>query len=351
MQLWNTLNKEELEVQLKESGYKFVTVSFYQYAHIENPRLFRDHLFLMWSKLGVVGRTYVAKEGINAQMAVPSQNFNQFRDELYEIEFLNGIRLNIAVDDSEADFPFLKLKVKVRDKILADGLNDQTFDVTNIGIHLTAEEFNQLTDKEDTILIDFRNHYESEVGYFKGSVLPDVDTFRESLPMIEEAYLKGNEDKNIVMYCTGGIRCEKASAWFKHKGFTNVHQLEGGIIKYANDCKEKGIENKFIGKNFVFDERRGERITDDVIAVCHQCGDPADTHTNCENAACHLLFIQCEKCKSTFENCCSEECKEVSLLPLDEQKELRKGKEKSNMIFKKGRSEKLIYKANREKIN
>ena len=350
MQLWNTLSKEELEVQLKESGYKFLTVSFYQYAHIENPRLFRDHLFLMWSKLGVVGRTYVAKEGINAQMAIPSQNFNQFRDELYEIDFLNGIRLNIAVDDSEADFPFLKLKVKVREKILADGLNDETFDVTNKGIHLNAEEFNALTDKEDTILIDFRNHYESEVGHFKGSVLPDVDTFRESLPLIEEDYLKGNEDKNIVMYCTGGIRCEKASAWFKHKGFKNVHQLEGGIIKYANDCKEKGIENKFVGKNFVFDERRGERITDDIISVCHQCGEPADTHTNCENTACHLLFIQCDSCKAKHENCCSDECMEINRLPDDEQKALRKGVEKSNMIFKKGRSEKLTYKPNREKV-
>ncbi len=344
MQLWNTLNKEDLEIQLKASGHKFVTVSFYQYAHIENPRLFRDHLFLMWSKLNVVGRTYVAKEGINAQMAIPIQFFQQFRDELYEIDFLNGIRLNMAVDDAKVDFSFLKLKVKVRPKILADGLDDETFDVTNKGIHLNAEEFNDLTNNPETILIDFRNHYESEVGYFKGSILPDVDTFRESLPYIEETYLKGNEDKKIVMYCTGGIRCEKASAWFKHKGFENVHQLEGGIIKYANDCREKGIENKFIGKNFVFDERRGERISDDIVAVCHQCGSPADTHTNCLNEACHLLFIQCDTCKTNLENCCSTECMEVNRLPLEIQKELRKGQDKSNMIFKKGRSENILFK-------
>ena len=347
MQLWNTLNKEDLEKQLQESGHKFVTVSFYQYAHIENPRLFRDHLFLMWSKLKVVGRTYVAKEGINAQMAIPIDYFQQFRDQLYEIDFLNGIRLNIAVDDAKVDFSFLKLKVKVRTKILADGLDDESFDVTNKGIHLDAKEFNELTNNPDTILIDFRNHYESEVGYFKGSILPDVDTFRESLPFIEETYLKGNEDKKIVMYCTGGIRCEKASAWFKHRGFENVHQLEGGIIKYANDCREKGIENKFIGKNFVFDERRGERISDDIVAVCHQCGSPADTHTNCLNEACHLLFIQCDDCKSKLENCCSTECMEVNRLPLDVQKELRKGQDKSNMIFKKGRSEKILFKVNK----
>ncbi len=345
MQLWNTLSKEELVKQLNESGLNFITVSFYQYAQIENTSLFRDHLFLQWTKLNIVGRTYVAKEGINAQISVPVPHFEQFRDELHQISFLDGIRLNIAVEDGGVKHPFLKLKIKVRDKILADGLNDENFDVRNKGIHLNAEEFNKLTDDPNTILIDFRNHYESEVGYFKGAITPDVDTFRESLPIIEEQFLKGNEDKNIVMYCTGGIRCEKASAWYKHRGFKNVHQLEGGIIKYANDCKNLGIDNKFVGKNFVFDERRGERITDDIVSVCHQCGSPCDVHTNCVNDGCHLLFIQCDTCKSQFENCCSTECQDVIHLTEEEQKALRKGKEISNKIFKKGRSEKLKFKA------
>ncbi len=345
MQLWNTLSKDELVKQLNESGLNFITISFYQYAKIENPTEFRNQLFLNWSELNIVGRTYVAKEGINAQISVPVPHFEQFRDELYKIPFLDGIRLNIAVEDGGVKHPFLKLKIKVRDKILADGLKDQTFDVTNKGIHLNAEEFNKLTDDPNTILIDFRNHYESEVGYFKGAITPDVDTFRDSLPVIEDLYLKGNEDKNIVMYCTGGIRCEKASAWYKHRGFKNVHQLEGGIIKYANDCKDLGIENKFIGKNFVFDERRGERITEDIIAQCHQCGEPCDVHTNCVNDGCHLLFIQCDNCKSMFDNCCSEECQHIFHLPLEEQKALRKGKDVSNKIFKKGRSEKLKFKS------
>ena len=287
------------------------------------------------------------EEGINAQIAVPVESLIEFREKLYEIDFLNGIRLNYAVDDAEAEFPFLKLKIKVRNKILADGLNDETFDVTNTGKHLNAKEFNELTNASDTLLIDFRNHYESEVGYFKGAIRPDVDTFRDSLPHIEETILKGNNDKNIVMYCTGGIRCEKASAYFKHKGFKNVHQLEGGIIKYANDTKNDGIENKFVGKNFVFDERRGERITEDIVSVCHQCGNPADTHTNCLNNACHLLFIQCDSCKKSLENCCSEDCQRVFNLPEEDQKELRKGIENSNQIFKKGRSEHLKYKSNK----
>ena len=239
MQLWNKLNKEELAHQLRNIGHEYVTISFYTYAKIANPSLFRDHLFVMWSKLDVVGRTYVAHEGINSQIAVPTKVLPEFREQLYNIDFLNGIRLNYAVDEAEAEFPFLKLKIKVRNKILADGLNDETFDVTNKGKHLNAEEFNKLTNDPETMLIDFRNHYESEVGHFKGAILPDVDTFRDSLPHIEETILKGNEDKNIVMYCTGGIRCEKASAYFKHKGFKNVHQLEGASLNTHTMPKSK----------------------------------------------------------------------------------------------------------------
>lgn len=350
MQLWNTYSKEELEQKLRDAGYDFVTISFYKYHRIPNPQVFRDYLYQLLDKHNVVGRIYVATEGINAQISVPTNNFNLFKDDLYSIDFLNEVRLNVAVEEEGAEFPFLKLKVKVRNKILADGLNDETFDVTNIGKHLKAEEFNALTNDPNTILIDFRNHYEHEVGHFDGAILPDVDTFRESLPLIEDTYLKGNEDKNIVMYCTGGIRCEKASAWFKHRGFKNVHQLEGGIIKYANECRELGLKNKFIGKNFVFDERRGERVSDDVIATCHQCGAPADTHTNCANEACHLLFIQCEECKTNFENCCSNACKEITHLPIEEQRALRKGLNNSNKIFKKGRAEHLRQRIEAEKL-
>ncbi len=346
MQLWNTLSKEDLVKSLQEAGHSFVTISFYKYAKIANPALFRDYLYQLLAKSTVLGRIYVANEGINAQISVPTENINQFRTDLYSIDFLNDVRLNFAVEETEAEFSFLKLKIKVRSKILADGLTDETFDVTNIGKHLNAEEFNELTQDPNTILVDFRNHYEHEVGHFKNAILPDVDTFRESLPIIEDLYLKNNEEKNIVMYCTGGIRCEKASAYFKHKGFKNVHQLEGGIIKYANDCKEKGLENRFIGKNFVFDERRGERITEDVVAKCHQCGTPADVHTNCANEACHLLFIQCESCKSKFKDCCSNTCMEVNALSIEEQRELRKGTSNSNKIFKKGRAQHLLQQNN-----
>ena len=221
--------------------------------------------------MGVFGRTYVSDEGINAQISVTKENFETFRDHLFSISFLDGIRLNVAIEDDGKSF--YKLIIKVRKKIVADGLDDSSFDVTKCGKHLSAHEFNELTDQDDTILIDMRNHYESEVGHFEGAWCPDVDTFREEISLVEKE-LEGHEDKNIVMYCTGGIRCEKASAWLKHQGFENVHQLNGGIIEYARQVENQGLDNKFIGKNFVFDERMGERISDEVIAVCHQCGSP-----------------------------------------------------------------------------
>lgn len=319
-----------------------ITISFYKYAKIGNPKILRNHLYQEWEKLDVLGRIYVAFEGINAQLSIPSQNLDDLRAQLNTISFLENIRLNEAVEQD--DNSFLKLKVKVRDKIVADGLNDDTFDVTNKGIHVDAIKFNELIEEESTILVDMRNHYETEIGHFKNAITPDVDTFRDSLPLIEEDLSSYKDDKKLVMYCTGGIRCEKASAYFKHKGYKNVFQLDGGIINYTKQVEQENLENKFIGKNFVFDHRRGERISEDVIARCHQCGAPYDTHTNCANEACHLLFIQCEVCQERMNKCCSEACKEVNDLSSEEQKSLRRGKKASNKIFKKGRSEALKFK-------
>ena len=342
MQLYNTLSAKERAELIEQAGKDRLTISFYAYAKIGNPEILRNHLFLVWNELDVLGRIYVAHEGINAQLSIPADNFNKFKEHLDTISFLEDVRLNIAVEQN--NFAFLKLKVKVRDKIVADGLNDDTFDVTNKGIHVDAQKFNELIEDENTILVDMRNHYESEIGHFKNAITPDVDTFRESLDIIEEDLKDHKEDKNLVMYCTGGIRCEKASAYYKHKGFKNVYQLEGGIINYVRQINEKGLDNKFRGKNFVFDERRSERISDDVIAHCHQCGKPADLHTNCANEACHLLFIQCEECKEKMENCCSTNCMEINRMPYEEQKALRKGQGNSNDIFKKGRADHLPFK-------
>jgi UPF0176 protein len=342
MQLYNNLSAKERAELIEQAGKERLTISFYQYAKIGNPEIFRNHMFLAWNEMDVLGRIYVAHEGINAQLSIPADHFQKFKNHLDSISFLENVRLNIAIEHD--NFAFLKLKVKVREKIVADGLNDETFDVTNKGIHVGAKQFNQLIEDPETILLDMRNHYESEIGHFKNAITPDVDTFRESLTIIEEDLKEHKEDKKLVMYCTGGIRCEKASAYYKHKGFKQVYQLEGGIINYVRQVESQGLENKFIGKNFVFDERRSERISEDVIAHCHQCGKPADLHTNCANEACHLLFIQCDDCKEKMENCCSTTCMEIHRLPFEEQKTLRKGQGNSNDIFKKGRTDHLPYK-------
>jgi UPF0176 protein len=346
MQLYNTLSAEERAALIEDSGKQRLTLSFYAYAHITEPKQFRDALFLAWNPLEVLGRIYVAKEGINAQLSLPADHFYAFKDHLDTISFLKDIRLNVAVEHD--DLSFLKLTIKVRDKIVADGLDDATFDVTNKGIHLGAADFNQMLEDPNTIVVDFRNHYESEIGHFRGALTPDVETFRESLPIIEEQLNNHKEDKNLLMYCTGGIRCEKASAFFKHKGFKNVYQLEGGIIEYTRQVKEEGLESKFIGKNFVFDGRLGERITDDILSQCHQCGTPCDNHTNCANEACHLLFIQCDECQASMHNTCSPECLTVIQLPEEEQKALRRGVMKGNMVFRKGKSDKLAFKQSGE---
>lgn len=342
MQLYNTLSAEERARLIDEAGQERLTLSFYAYAKIEDPKKFRDDLFIAWNALDALGRIYVATEGINAQMSVPAENFEAFRDTLEVYDFMKGIRLNVAVEQD--NHSFLKLTIKVRNKIVADGLNDETFDVTNKGIHLKAQEFNNMLKDPNTIVVDFRNHYESEVGHFKGAITPDVENFRESLPIINEQLQDFKEDKNLLMYCTGGIRCEKASAYFKHQGFKNVYQLEGGIIEYTRQIKEENIESKFIGKNFVFDHRLGERITDDIISQCHQCGKPCDNHTNCANDACHLLFIQCDECKAIMENTCSTECHEIIHLPEEEQIARRKGLQVGNKVFRKGKSEALKFK-------
>jgi UPF0176 protein len=332
--LYNRVNNDELKRRLLDSDEKRITLSFYQYHHLEDPRRFRDDLYQRWEQLGVFGRIYVAKEGINGQISVPERNIEAFKKDAYDISFLDGIRLNFAIEDDGKSF--YKLKIKVREKIVADGLNDTAFDVTKRGRPLSAEEFNRLAEQDDTIIVDMRNHYESEVGYFENALRPDVETFREALPLVEDM-LQDKKDNNIIMYCTGGIRCEKASAYYLHKGFKNVFMVEGGIIEYARQCEEKGLPNKFIGKNFVFDERMGERISEDVVAQCHQCGKPCDAHKNCANDACHILFIQCDECAQKYDDCCSKLCADFTLLPEEEQEKLKGKIEFNGTKFGKGR--------------
>lgn len=332
--LHNCISQKELKELLYKETESRTTVSFYQYASIPDPQAFRDILYLNLNGLKVFGRIYIAHEGINAQVSVPSSNFKLFKDYLYSIDFLKGIRINIAVDDDGKSF--WVLKIKVRNKIVADGIKDPDFSMEKKGKYVDALQFNELTEDPETVIVDMRNHYEYEVGHFENAIEIPSDTFRDQLPMAAEM-LQDKKNKNIIMYCTGGIRCEKASAYMLHKGYKNVFHLEGGIINYANKIKEQHIPNKFRGKNFVFDNRMGEKVGDEIISKCHRCGDVCDEHTNCRNDGCHLLFIQCKNCEKKYDGCCTEECQRVYNLPLEEQKELRKGKSNDAKIFNKSK--------------
>jgi UPF0176 protein len=339
--LHNRVSNEELKERLKNEPFKRTTISFYRYFPIQNPQHFRDDLYKTFNALQVFGRIYVAHEGINAQISVPAHNMDAFKAAIDAIDGLKDLRLNIAVEDPnglndelQQGKSFWVLKIKVREKIVADGIDDPSFSMEKKGKYVNAAEMNQLLNDPDTVVVDMRNHYEFEVGHFQNAVEIPSDTFREQLPMAVDM-LKGKEEKNIIMYCTGGIRCEKASAYMLHQGFDKVYHLEGGIINYAKQIKEQGLPARFIGKNFVFDDRLGERITEDVIAHCHQCGKPCDTHTNCKNDGCHLLFIQCADCAAEYNGCCSVECKDTIHLPKERQEAIRKGIDKGRNIFNK----------------
>src|SRR5882757_7910766 len=336
--LHNRVSQKELKERLYQETEPRTTLSFYRYFPVTHPQAFRDQLYTALNALKVFGRIYVAHEGINAQINVPQSNFDALKSGLDAIEGLSDLRLNIAVDDDGKSF--WVLKIKVREKIVADGISDPAFSMENKGQYVNAAQMNQLLSDPDTIVVDMRNHYEYEVGHFVKAIEVPSDTFRAQLPMAVDM-LKDHQDKNIIMYCTGGIRCEKASAYMLHNGFKNVFHLEGGIINYAQQVKEGELESKFIGKNFVFDDRLGERITEDIIAKCHQCGKPADTHTNCVNSGCHLLFIQCDECAAKYEGCCSKECLDVIHLPEEEQKKIRAGIDKGRNIFNKSRRRRI----------
>lgn len=333
--LHNRVSNEVLKSRMLAKTTPRITLSFYRYFTIADPVATRDALWQLFTPLKVFGRIYLAHEGINAQISIPETQLDALRDALNAFDpALRDLRLNIALDDDGKSFWVLRMKVRPR--IVADGIDDPDFNPDDVGTYLNAQEVNALIDDPDALFIDMRNHYEYEVGHFERALEVPADTFRDQLPKAVEM-MEDHRDKKIVMYCTGGIRCEKASAWMRYHGFKQVYHIEGGIIEYARKAREQGLPVRFIGKNFVFDNRMGERISPDIIAQCHQCGAPCDSHTNCRNAGCHLLFIQCPACAARYDGCCSVQCQQELTLPESEQRQLRAGREQGKMIFNKSR--------------
>jgi UPF0176 protein len=326
--LRNLHRPDILRARLEREGTPRTTLSFYQYVRLKDVETLRHALYTEWEVLGVLGRIHLSQEGINAQVSVPTANLQAFRSNLNGREAFRDVPWKIAVENDGRSF--LKLAIKVKKKIVADGLADDAFDVTNVGEHVDAATFNRRME-EGALVIDMRNNYEHAIGHFEGAYLPKADTFRgaieEVVEMLEKKVSEGERKEPVVLlYCTGGIRCEKASAYLRHRGFTKVAQLHGGIIGYAHQVKAQGLESKYKGKNFVFDERLAERITDDVVGTCMQCGAKSDRITNCHEATCNMLLVQCEACAEKYAGCCSPGCREIHLLPIEVQRIWRKGR-------------------------
>ena len=322
--MFNKKSKFELRKDLEQETFQRITCSFYRYTDIKTPEDFRNHLYEEFSNLNIFGRVYVAEEGINAQISVPDHKWSIFEEYIQSESLLKGVRLKKAIQEGSS---FIKLKILVKNEIVAYGVDKDTYDMNHTGQHLSAKEFNQSIKEQNSVVVDMRNYYESEIGKFENAITPDIHRSQELLPAVAEL-LSNNHDKKVHLYCTGGIRCEKASAYLLKKGFKDVYQLDGGIIQYAHDIKKDNIPSSFIGKNFVFDDRLGEKITDDIIGKCHQCQEACDQHVNCSNDACHILFIQCEDCAIKYDKCCSDDCKDFNMLDIEAQRKLRKDVDK-----------------------
>ncbi|MAV58520.1 MAG: hypothetical protein CMG07_01025 [Candidatus Marinimicrobia bacterium] len=338
VELFNKKNKKDLVSQLRSESFDRITISFYKYINIDNIEILRDYLYFKWTKLKVLGRVYIANEGINAQLSLPKHNLDPFLKQLKQNEDFNDLKIKKALIEGES---FYKLNIKIKNEIVAYKIPKNEYDMNIVGKHFDYKDFNDAIDDGATV-IDIRNYYEGEVGRFQNAIVPDIDRSEDLLPEIKKL-LKGKESKQILMYCTGGIRCEKASSYLIKNGFKNVNQLDGGIIKYANDIKKNKVKSKFLGKNFVFDNRLGENITNDIISNCHQCNKLSNSHKNCNNSSCHILFIQCDNCEIKYRGSCSEKCMNFNKLDEQDQKKFLKNKE---VIFNGTNSDRLRPKIN-----
>lgn len=306
VRLANKLSREDAIKKVEAETFERRTISFYRYRRIGDPEQMRDELWRAFEAMGVLGRIYVAKEGINAQLSIPEHNVDQLKRYLNHFDEFKKMPFKFGLEES--NISFWKLTIKVRHQIVADGLPDEAYDLENIGRHLTAEEWNEAADN-GAIIVDMRNGYESNIGHFDGAITPKVDTFKEELPQVLEE-LKGKEDKKILLYCTGGVRCEKTSAYLKHHGFEDVNQLHGGIIEYNHQVKKQKLENKYKGMNYVFDGREVEKVTDDKLADCaaEGCNEKTNLIMNCGNIQCHKKITLCSACIESLEGCCNADC-------------------------------------------
>jgi UPF0176 protein len=297
-------NKKLFKKSYKE--YIRINFSFYKYFYINNPLLLKNKIEEYFYKLNVFGRIYISKEGINAQGSILKKFFYKMKYFIYQLnEHLNNVFINVGIDNTRQSF--LTLKIKLKKKIVSDGLQNEYCTQKYKKKYLNAYAVNKYLKNDKTIFLDIRNYYEYKIGHFDKAISTYTLTFRDQLKEIFN-YIKLYKKKKIVLYCTGGIRCEKADFIIRQKGYKNVYQIYGGIIGYINECKQKKIPIMFLGKNFVFDLRLQESISKNILSTCDQCFKKSDYYVNCMYTKCNLLFIQCISCSKKYKSFCSKLC-------------------------------------------
>ncbi|CAL4323906.1 rhodanese-related sulfurtransferase [Buchnera aphidicola] len=306
--LYNRYSKKELKKNILTNSTSCFIVSFYKYFPIKNIQEYRDQIYKKFYQYNVLGRVYISSEGINAQISIPVKFYPLIKNFLHNFDpKLNNLFINKSLNhDIKA---FWVLSVKIKKNLVFDDIKNIEFNSKDIGIYIESKEVNCMLNDRKTIFIDMRNSYEYEIGHFPNAIEIPSLTFREQLKKVIKI-MHNNKDKKIVMYCTGGIRCEKATAWMRFNGFKYIYHIKGGIIGYVNDAKKNKQPILFKGSNFVFDNRMSEKVSDEIISFCKQCNKPSDRYVNCAFNSCHLLFIQCDNCTINFKNCCSKDCME-----------------------------------------
>lgn len=283
---------------------KYNTLLYYCYSAIENAEQFAaDHLQFCKS-LSLVGRIIVADEGLNGTVSGTEKSCKIYMETLHADPRFAKIDFKIDVVTEPS---FIKMHCRYKSEIVYSGLRDPQIinPEKKTGIHLTADDFISMKDDEDVVILDVRSDYEHSIGRFKNAVTLDIENFRDFPGKINE--LAKYKDKKIITYCTGGIKCEKASALLLHEGFENVYQLHGGIIKYGKEAGGKDFE----GKCYVFDNRVAVEVNSVnpvVISTCRNCGNHTTKMINCANPECNEHFTQCDACGGKLEGACSEIC-------------------------------------------
>jgi len=283
--------------------YKNKVISFYKYVAIENPEaLMKEHL--EWCREnGILGKVYLAKEGISGSIFGDEDAISKYKEHLKNYKIFEDVWFKETTTDQIA---YSKMHVRVKEEIVNSGLSDTKLEHT--APKLTPEQLLKFyEDKKDFVIVDARNWYESKIGKFKNAITPQITHFREWPKVVE--LLSEHKDKTIVTYCTGGIRCEKASAYMREQGFKDVYQIDGGILNYIQQFPDTFWE----GGMFVFDDRKvlDSNTKEELkyIASCYFCNKPTSYHINCHNQDCDKIFVCCHECKIEKEYCCSEECR------------------------------------------